>query len=110
MSHEKFKSCITACAECAAECKHCSDACLKEDNVKMLVRCIGLDEDCAALCLLSIELMASGSEFAGKVCALCAEVCETCAAECEKHEHDHCKRCAEMCRKCATECRKMQAA
>ena len=108
MSHQKFKTCIDACNACAAECGHCSTACLEEQDIKMLKRCIQLDRDCAAICLLAVDAMARGSEFVNKICALCAEICEACAAECEKHSHmEHCKNCADACRKCAEECRTM---
>lgn len=74
----------------------------------MLARCIKLDRDCAAICLLAVEAMAGGSEFAKQICTLCAEICNACAAECEKHSHmEHCKKCAEACRKCAMECSSM---
>lgn len=108
MSHQKFQECIDACTECAVECKHCATACLEEKDVQMLARCIKLDHDCAAICLLATEAMASGSEFVMQICNLCADICEKCAQECEKHSHmEHCKRCAEACRKCAEQCRAM---
>jgi hypothetical protein len=108
MSHQKFQSCIDACYECATACKHCANACLDEKDIKMLVQCIKLDNDCAAICVLSAKMMANGSQFLNKICALCAEVCEACAKECGKHSDlDHCKKCAEACRKCTEECRAM---
>jgi hypothetical protein len=108
MSHEKFQSCIDECNSCAVECRHCAVSCLGEKDVEMLTRCIKLNYDCSSICLLAIELMAGGSEFAKKFCVLCADVCDECAAECEKHSHmEHCKKCAEACRKCAIACREM---
>ena len=108
--HEKFASCIKACYDCAAEYNHCAAACLKEDDVKMMARCIALDMDCAEICALAAAAMARGSECARTICAACADVCQACGDECGKHKHDHCKRCAEACRRCAEECRKMAAA
>lgn len=108
MSHQKYQSCIAACSACAIECFHCASACLNEQDVKMFARCIKLDHDCGAICLLAVQAMAGGSEFANQICKLCAEICTACAEECEKHAHmDHCKACAEACRKCATECNNM---
>lgn len=114
MSHEKFKSCIDACNQCAAECEHCSTACLSEDDVKMMHKCIEFDRYCADMCRMAAAFMARADEhtmnFVNKFCSLCAEICDACATECEKHSHmEHCKRCAEVCRKCAEECRKMAA-
>ena len=94
MSHEKYQHCIDACQECITECEHCSSACLKEDNVKMLVRCIELDRSCAYVCAFAANEMARGSEFAERVCQLCAEICEACGEECAKHKMEHCQRSA----------------
>ena len=108
MSYEKYQSCIDACYNCATECRHCTNACLEEKDVKDLTHCIKLNNDCAAMCVLSAKLTAGGSEFAIQLGELCAAMCNTCAKECEKHAHmEHCRKCAEVCRACAKECRLM---
>ena len=56
MSHEKYEEyqdCIAACHACAVACNHCAAACLQEPHVKDMVRCIGLDSDCAQACQLA---------------------------------------------------------
>lgn len=108
MAHEQDQSCIEVCNECADECDHCAAACLQEQDVKSLARCIALDIDCAAICRLASGYMARGSELVGDICSLCAEVCEACGEECERHgQMEHCRQCAEACRRCAAECRRM---
>ncbi|HEU5081079.1 MAG TPA: four-helix bundle copper-binding protein [Opitutaceae bacterium] len=107
MSHEKYESCIEACHDCAVACEHCATACLKEQDVKMMARCIALDRSCADICSLAEREMARGSELAAEVCRLCAEICQRCGDECAKHKMDHCQECAEACRNCAEECRAM---
>lgn len=112
MSHEKFKTCIDACVKCANECEHCATACLNENEVTKLAKCIEIERYCADLCRMSAAFMARSSEatehYARELCALCAHVCEDCAKECEKHnEMEHCKACAEACRECAKECNAM---
>ena len=114
MSHEKFKSCIDACYACASECDHCATACLQEDDVKKMAKCIQLDRYCADICRMAASFMAKadgfgGEKYARQLCGLCAAICEDCGAECDKHDEEHCKKCAEACRKCAEECRKMAA-
>jgi hypothetical protein len=95
--------------QCAVECNHCATACLQEQDVKMMARCIALDLDCAAICELAAAAMARGSENAQSICALCADICEACGEECAKHSAmEHCQRCAEACRRCADECRRME--
>jgi hypothetical protein len=111
MSHEQMRSCIDACNECALECEHCAAACLGEQDVKMLARCIALDLECAEVCRTATILMARGSERAAEFCRLCADFCDACAEECERHRHmEHCARCADACRRCAEECRRMAGA
>ena len=109
MDKSGYQSCIEACNSCADACDHCATACLNESDVKMMARCIALDIDCAAVCRLAAGAMARDSEFAQRVCTLCAELCAACGDECAKHDHAHCQACASACRACADECRKMAA-
>jgi len=112
MSHEKYEEyqdCIAACHACAVACNHCAAACLQEPDVKAMVRCIGLDTDCAQACHLAIAFMSGGSDYSASACRLCAEVCEACGRECARHDMDHCQQCAEACRRCAQACREMAA-
>ncbi|GAA5012726.1 hypothetical protein GCM10025794_00930 [Massilia kyonggiensis] len=106
---QQYQSCIDACNACADACDMCSTACLKEDDVKMMARCIALDMDCAQICRLAAAFMARGSDFAGALCQLCAQVCQACGDECAKHQAQHCQDCAAACRRCAEECRRMGA-
>jgi hypothetical protein len=90
---------------CAAQCSRCLDACRMERNPGELQRCMMMDEDCAALCRLTSQLLERNSENAELFLKLCAEICNRCAEECEKHsQFEHCTRCAEACRKCAEMC------
>ena len=103
--HEQNRSLIEMLSKCAAECSRCATACLDEEDVKMMSRCIRLDIDCAEICALAGSFVARGSENAEDVLALCADLCNECADECEKHSQmEHCKRCAEICRECAEAC------
>jgi len=103
MAHDK--ELLKKLAECAAACEMCADACLDEDNVKMMVPCIKLDRDCAKICYTTASLIASHSQNAQSLVKICAEICKKCADECEKHKHDHCQQCAKACRECEEACR-----
>lgn len=107
MSHKENSTLLQLLGECAAACDHCATACLGEENVKMMARCIALDMDCAQICSLTAAFVARGSEHAAHLLAECAEICAACARECENHadRHDHCRECAEACRKCEEACR-----
>jgi len=107
MPHQQYNACIEACNACAVACNHCATSCLHETDVKMMVKCIALDMDCAQICALAVAAMARGSAHAQAICALCADICQSCGDECVKHDMAHCQQCAEACQKCAQECRKM---
>ena len=109
MHNSKFESCIKACLDCATVCDHCFGACLSEQQVQMMARCIQLDRECSEVCRLAAAMMANGSESAGAVCKLCAEVCRKCGEECAKHDAEHCQQCAKTCMNCAEECSRMAA-
>lgn len=90
---------------CAAACDHCAVACLQENDVHMLSRCISLDMDCASICQVAASLVARQSENLDAILDACAKVCEACAEECGKHSHmEHCRQCAEACAACADAC------
>lgn len=105
-----YLSCIEACQACANACDQCFAACLKEEDIKMMARCIALDVDCAAICRFAAGAMARNSEHAKEICALCAKICQACGDECAKHEAEHCKACAAACYRCADECTAMSQA
>lgn len=107
MTQQQFESCIEACNTCADACDFCASSCLKEDDVKMMARCIALDMDCAQICRMAAAYMARGSEFADLLCQACVEICDACAEECAKHQMSHCQECAQACRRCADACRAM---
>lgn len=104
MSEVQYQACIEACHACVLACENCAAACLEEEDLEMVVGCIELDRSCADICALAAREMARNSDFAMRLCAICAEVCEACGTECAKHKMDHCQRCAEACRRCAQLC------
>ncbi|MCF6411663.1 four-helix bundle copper-binding protein [Pseudalkalibacillus salsuginis] len=105
MSHEKYQSLIDTLHECMVACNHCYDACLKEDDVKLMVDCIRLDRECADMCAFLEQALGRGTPFTAELAKACADICEACGNECKKHDHDHCQKCAESCFKCADACR-----
>ncbi|WP_210516722.1 four-helix bundle copper-binding protein [Hymenobacter terricola] len=98
---------LNALNACIAACEPCATACLQEEDVKMMARCIGLARDCADVCALTVRLIARGSEHGPHLLRECAEVCKACGDECEKHaaHMPHCRECAEACRRCEEACR-----
>ena len=108
-------ACMHACLECAATCNTCADACSVEDDPKLLVRCIRLNNDCADLCAATARIIGRQSEPSMAVVQAavdaCAKVCLECAEECDRHAAHmaHCRICAEACRACAEACKRLFA-
>lgn len=109
MDQQNRTDLLAALHKCADECNHCATACLQEQDVKMLAKCISLDIDCAQICNVAASLLARGSKHAQHLLKECVEICTACADECAKHAEngmEHCRNCAEACRACAEACSK----
>lgn len=53
VDQEKLAACIAACFECAQTCTACADACLSEDMVQQLTKCVRTNLDCADVCAMT---------------------------------------------------------
>ncbi|SDB28704.1 protein of unknown function [Flavobacteriaceae bacterium MAR_2010_188] len=106
MRNEKL---ISALGNCINHCNYCADACLDEDNVKMMVKCIRTDKVCAEVCSSLSQVLATNYTDVKGLVEYCKSVCEACAKECEGHDHKHCQECADACRKCAKACEEFLA-
>lgn len=102
--------CIQECYDCAAACTLCADACLGEDKLQMLVKCIRLNNDCADACIATGRILSRLNQpnwpvVRHQVQAMVA-ACRACAEECSQHAemHEHCRICAEACRRCEEAC------
>lgn len=104
MENHDHSALIQKLVACMLACENCASACLREDNVKDMVRCISLDRDCADICAQSARLLQRNSEIAHQFLVLCEEICRMCGDECGKHQHDHCQKCAAACKECAEAC------
>lgn len=109
MISQQYQKCLDACADCIVACKNCATEDLQEDDIEMMSRVIKLNHDCAAICILAMQAMASESEFIKQICTLCAEICMVCADENSKYTYmEQNKLCEEACRKYAAECEKIK--
>ena len=116
ISAEDLADILHALDACARTCTLCADACLGEDMVDQLRRCIGLNLDCAALCRATGDVLSRRIEPDSTVLRAtleaCAAACAACGAEGASHAdmHEHCKVCAESCQRCQDACRRALAA
>jgi hypothetical protein len=112
---ESIARCIEEAVACAQTCTVCADACLAEDDVAELRRCIGLNLDCADVCDTTARVLSragsSDFELTRSVLLACIQACRSCGGECERHaeHHEHCRVCAESCRRCEEVCEKAVA-
>lgn len=96
--------------ECAQTCSLCADACLAEDMVDELRRCIRLNLDCADLCRTTAAVLSRQVEpdttTIGALLEACRAACGACGNECAGHAdmHEHCRVCAEACERCEQAC------
>lgn len=101
---------IDECLTCAQACTACADACLGEDEVDRLRRCITTDLGCADLCSTTARILSRHTDAHPAVTRIvleaCIAACRECAEECESHadHHDHCKVCGEVCRRAVAAC------
>lgn len=110
---EPLAVCIDACFDCAQVCTGCADACLAEQEVESLRRCIHTDMNCADICNLTGWVLSRQTEADVPLLVsqvkTCREACEVCARECDQHRdhHVHCAICADTCRACAEACQEL---
>jgi hypothetical protein len=110
VDQDALAHCIEECFNCAATCTSCADACLGEEMVQELVRCIRVNLDCADVCEATGRMLTRQTAFepqlARQMLETCGHACRVCAEECERHaeHHEHCRVCAEACRRCEQAC------
>ena len=115
MGAEATAQLLEILGECSITCEMCADACLAEDMVAELGRCITLDLYCGEMCDATAHFVAHTSE--ADIALLqsglqhCAEACRACATECSVHAGmmEHCRICAEVCRRCVDACNSASA-
>lgn len=111
IDREKLATCIEACFECGQTCTACADACLSEDMVADLTKCIRTNLDCADICLTTGKALSRHTGYDANLTkaflGACAAACKACGDECSQHAemHEHCRVCEEACRRCAEACR-----
>lgn len=93
----------------------CADACLSEEMVAELGKCIRTDLDCADLCATTVRVLSRHTGYDANITRgqlqACVAACKACGDECEQHAgmHEHCKICAQACRACEQACNALLA-
>jgi hypothetical protein len=98
---ESLKDLQQKLIQCALICEECEAACLNEENITLMARCIELTRDCADICIQGARLLQRQFEVADEYLLLIDKICKTCSEECRKHNFDYCQECANVCEACA---------
>jgi hypothetical protein len=99
-----MEACKEVCIECQTTCMETLNYCKTKGNTDMTLMC--MMRDCAEMCMMCVNMIMDGSEFAGRTCELCAEMCHRTAIACEQMNNDETMMAtAAMCRKCAEKCK-----
>jgi hypothetical protein len=115
VDRDRLTACIEECGDCAQTCTACADACLSEDGVADLTKCIRTDLDCADICQTTARVLSRHTGYDANltraVLQACSVACRSCGDECDRHAgmHEHCRVCAEACRRCETACNDLLA-
>ncbi|WP_433319883.1 four-helix bundle copper-binding protein [Micromonospora chersina] len=115
MDRAKLAATIDALRSCAQACTACADACLSEDMVAELTKCIRTNLDCADVCDTTARVLSRHTGYDANVSRslleACATACKSCGDECAAHAgmHEHCRVCADSCRACEKACRDLLA-
>ena len=95
---------------CFQTCTACADACLSEEMIAELGKCVRTDLDCADVCATTVKVLSRHTGYDANITRAqlqaCIAACTACGDECEKHAgmHEHCKVCAQACRACEKAC------
>nr|MDT0663575.1 four-helix bundle copper-binding protein [Micromonospora sp. DSM 115978] len=106
---------IDSLVTCSEACTECADACLSEDMVAELTKCIRTNMDCADICATTARVLSRHTGYDANVSRAlldaCAMACKSCGDECARHAeiHEHCRICADACRACERACRELLA-
>jgi len=101
---------------CSQACTACADACLSEDMVEELRKCIRTNLDCADICDTTARVLSRHTGYDANLTRAmlqaCVQACRSCGDECAAHagHHEHCRVCAEACRACEQACTELLAA
>ncbi|WBB65239.1 four-helix bundle copper-binding protein [Micromonospora sp. WMMD812] len=116
LDRAKLAAVIDTINACAQACTACADACLSEDMVVELTKCVRSDLDCADICTTTARVLSRHTGYDANVTRsmleACAIACRSCGDECARHadRHPHCRVCAEACRDCERACQDLLAA
>lgn len=110
LDRELIADALLALIDCSQACTACADACLSEEKVADLRKCIRSNLDCADICDATARVLSRHTGYDANITRAqlqaCIQACKSCGDECGRHAemHEHCRVCAERCRRCQRAC------
>lgn len=82
---------------------HCENLLLSlhQKTASVSKRTLQVVDECANICLGTLEAIKQKSQGLGQLALLCVGICEECAEVCERYEEPAFKSCAVSCRQCS---------
>lgn len=106
-----MRACVDACQACRAQCLVTVAHGAESGGILAAAAHLQVLLDCAALCAVTVDLLARGSVRHRELCRVCADACRACEASCRQMPHGSTvARCAELCAACADACETVAAA
>src|SRR4051795_1973819 len=91
LDRAKLAAAIDAMLACGEACTACADACLSEDMVAELTKCIRTDLDCADICAATARVLSRHTGYDANISRslleACVAACRSCGDECQTHAH-----------------------
>ncbi|MDB5251015.1 MAG: hypothetical protein JWP27_184 [Flaviaesturariibacter sp.] len=91
---------LNACTETWMHCESLLLT-LSHNGVAYSSRTVSVIDECANVCLGTMEALRSGGLHLGSLALLCVGLCEECAEVCGRYVDDRFQACASICRNCS---------
>lgn len=110
LDRELIAGVVDTLLACSQACTASADACLSEEMVAELRKCIRTNLDCADICSTTARILSRHTGYDANITRAqleaCIAACRSCGDECEQHAdmHQHCRVCADACRECKQAC------
>lgn len=95
-NRQYVKSCIDTWVHCENLLLH-----LHSQQTSFSKRTLQVVDECANICLGTLEAIKQQTQNLGKIALLCVGICEECAELCERYEQTDFQACALSCRACS---------
>ena len=91
---------LKACSDAWLNCENLLIALAKKD-ISFSLRTTQVLEECANICLGTLQALRTGHQSLHQLALLCVGICEECAEMCERYKEIKFQTCAAICRQCS---------